>query len=318
MQSTGFEITTHVETLEKLKELNLSLIDGLYLGDPTCMEYPTNLSLNIENLKEAVFYAKEFGKKVYLSTFAVPRNKHLKILLPLLEEVLNLEIDGIEVHNMGLLKKVHEMGFRKIHMGFFSNIYTHETVKVLSRFGVVRVFLNPELSMEEIQYINEHSPAEVAVFAHGKLPLGISESCFIREYSQPTCQSLCEGIWLSSGKWKLKNIGFATLSGKDWSVLEYLGTFYYRGFRHFHIQGLRETSNYINTIAGIYRRALEKIEEGIDNYIETEWIDKISELCPAGLCNGYLFRRSGHRYIGRFFGGETIHEIERRERHEAR
>ncbi len=315
----SFEITTHAETLDKLKRLDLNMIDGIYLGDPTCMEYPEALSRNLDRLKEAVSMVKEFGKKAYLSTFAVPRNAHLKRIVPFIERASELPLDGIEVHNLGLLRIVSKNKlFKEIHMGFFSNIYTHETVRVLSNFGVKRVFLNPELSLEEIQFIKENSPAEISFFAQGKLPLGISENCFIKEYSPRECETICDGIWLTSGKWKLKNIGFATLSGKDWVTLEYLGTLHYRGFRIFHIQGLRESPDYINTMARIYREALIKIEEGEDSYIDPDWIGTIAGLCPNGVCNGYLFRRSGHRYIGKLFGGECVHETERREGHEAK
>lgn len=315
-----YEITTHAETLDKLKSLDLSQLDAIYLGDPTCMDYPSNLATNLEDLKKAVSILKELGKKAYLSTFAVPRNRHLDLIKPFVEKAIQTGIDGIEVHNMGLLRFISkELGYKgEIHIGFFANVYTHETLKVLETFGATKTFLNPELSLEEIQYINEHSSAEVIFFAHGKLPLGISETCFITEYSPRKCEEPCEGMWLTSGKWKLKNIGYATLSGKDWATLEYLGTLFYRGFRTFHIQGLRESVDYINSIASIYRMALEKVEHGQDNYIEESWIEKIQELCPNGLCNGYLFRRAGHRYIGKLFGGEELYEVERRERHEAR
>ncbi len=309
-----------METLEKLKGIDLELYDGIYLGDPTCIDYPSNLSVNLEDLRVAVGVLKEKGVRAFVSTHAVPRNRDLDRIKPVIEAVLELPIDGIEVHNMGLLRYISRVlgSDVPIHVGFFANVYTHETVRVLERFNAVRVFLNPELSLEEIQFINESTDAEIPVFAHGKVPLGISETCFIKEYNPRVCEDVCSGMWLASGKWRLKSIGYATLSGKDWSVLEYLGTLFYRGFSVFHIQGLREGPEYLNSIASIYRGALEKILEGVNDYIEEEWIAELSRLCPQGLCNGYLFRRAGHRYIGRFFGGERMHEAERRERHETR
>lgn len=314
-----FKIVTHVETLEKLKEIDLKLFDGIYLGDPTCTEYPTNLAINKEHLRIAVDILKEYGVEAYGCTYAVPRNRHLGKVEEMVAYMLDIGVDAIEAHNMGVLRHISRLDRGvPVFMGYFSNIYTHETVKILERYGVRRVFLNPELSLEEIQYINEHTNAEIIVFTHGKLPLGISETCFIKEYAPVSCEDVCEGMWLTSGKWRLKNIGFAIFSGKDWSILEYLGTFYYRGFKIFYIQGLRETPEYINSISAIYKRALERVASGENNYIDESWISEISRLCPNGLCNGYLFRRAGHRYIGRFFNGERIYEAERGERHEAR
>jgi len=302
-----FELSTHVEDLNKLKSIDVSLFDAFYLGDATCPEYPDNLAVGFELLKEAVFYLKEKGKKCYLSTYAVPRNKDLSWVEDMIVKASELPVDGFEVHNMGVLRIINRsLGKAEVHMGYFANVYTHETVKVLEKFGVKRVFLNPELSLDEIQYVNEHTEAEVVAFAHGKIPLGISEDCFIKEYREGSCRDICEPMWLTSGKWKLKNIGRATFSGKDWAIIEYLGTFYYRGFRVFYIQGLRENTDYINRIGSIYRRALERIVEGDDDYLEPSWIEEIASLSPHGICNGYLFRRAGHRYVGRFFGGEKV------------
>ncbi len=302
-----FEISVHVENLEKLQLLDLSLFDGIYLGDPTCPEYPGNFYLNLESLKKAVSILKEKNKKCYVSTYAVPRNKDLAWAEEFVLKASELPVDAFEVHNMGMLRMIRRLNENiALHVGYFANIYTHGTVKVLERFGVKRVFLNPELSLDEIQYIKDHVKPEVVVFAHGKLPLGISEDCFIKEYREGSCEDICKPMWLSSGKWRLKNIGRATLSGKDWAIIEYLGTFYYRDFKIFYIQALREDPEYINRVAFIYRKALERIVNGEDEYLNSEWIEDLASLSSYGICNGYLFRRAGHRYVGKLFGEEKI------------
>jgi len=302
-----FELTTHIEDVNKLKSIDVSLFDAFYLGDPTCPEYPGNIAADFNELREAVFFLKERGKRCYLSTYAVPRNRDLAWIKEMLLKSSELPVDGIEVHNMGVLRMINaNLRDVEIHVGYFANVYTHETVRVLEGFGVKRVFLNPELSLDEMQYVNEHTDAEIVAFAHGKLPLGISEECFIKEYKSGDCKDICRPMWLTSGKWRLKNIGRATFSGKNWAIIEYLGTFYYRGFKVFYIQGLREDVDYINRLASIYRQALGRIVDGDDDYLEPSWIEEIASLSPYGICNGYLFRRAGHRYVGRFFDGEKV------------
>jgi putative protease len=307
-----FELSTHIPTLRTLKETDLSAYHTLYLGDPTCPQVPGNLSSHPDLLKEALYLAKEQEKGCYLSLYAEPRNKDLLWIERLLEHASSLPLNGIEVHNLGLVRLVKKMSLPfPVHLGIFANLYTHETAKLLHRMGVTRVFPNPELSLEEINYIRTHAPTQVTLQIHGKIPLGISENCFILEYRQGTCEELCfKPYWLTSGKWTLKNLGRATVSGKDLCLMEYLGSLYWRGFRTLYIQTLRESKRYIETIGTIYRRALEKIAQGIDDYIDQSSIGLMSELSPYGFCNGYLFRKSGHRYIGRLFGGEKISPLE--------
>jgi len=159
--------------------------------------------------------------------------------------------------------------------------------------------------------LREGSSVEVLLQAHGKLPLGMSETCFLLEHREGECQDVCfEPCWLSSGRWKLKNIGRATLSGKDFCLLEYLGTFYWKGFRCFNVMTLREDPAYVERVGAIYSSVLSRISKGMDDYLEPQERDELAMLSPGGFCNGYLFRRAGHRYIGRFFGGEKITPLE--------
>ncbi len=307
-----FELSTHIPTWKILKEADLSPYHALYVGDPTCPKVPGNISSNLELLKRSVDLVKGQGKKCYLSLYAVPRNRDLPWIEGLLERASILPLDAIEVHNLGLVRMAERMHLPfSIHLGVFANLYTHETARLLYRKGVTRVFPSPELSLEEVNYIRTHSPTKVTLQIHGKIPLGISEGCFILEHREGSCEDVCfNPCWLTSGKWSLKNIGRATVSGKDLCLLEYLGSLYWRGFRTFYIQTLRESPRYIETVGTIYRRALEKIAQGMDEYVGPSDIGLLSELSPYGFCNGYLFRRSGHRYIGRLFGGEEITPLE--------
>lgn len=300
-----FVLSTHVESLEKLKGLDLYLFDLVFLGDPTCREYPGNIMADEERIKEAVEYIK--GKReeaeVALCTLAEPRNRDLSWQFDILGKVVSY-VDYVEVHNFGVLRYIsRELGFNSAIMGFFGNIYTHKTLEVLKDYGLKKSFLNPELSMEEIFFIRKNSSCDIIVFAHGKLPLGISEACFIKENREGDCFDICRPMVIESAKWKLINYGYATFSAKDWNTFEYLGSFIYEGFRYYHIQGLREEVEYINKIAYIYKRGIEYLLAGR----ESDFIEIAKELMATtryGFCNGYLFKRAGSKYVGSFFGGE--------------
>ena len=310
-----FELSARIETLDRLKGCNLDAYDAVYAGDPTCPLVPGNLSYDPQSLEEGIKILKDLGKQVYLSLYAEPRNEDLGWLERIIEQGAQLGVDAFEVHNLGVLRMVKkkELGI-PVHVGPFANVYTAQTASLLGRWGTTRVAPNPELSFSEIVALKEGSEVDVILQAHGKLPLGISETCFLLEYREGECKDVCfEPCWLSSGRWKLKNIGRATLSGKDFCLLEYLGTFYWKGFRCFSIMTLREDPLYIERVGAIYKAALSRIAEGVDRYLEPQEREELSRLSPEGFCNGYLFRRAGHRYIGRFFGGEKITPLEMEE-----
>jgi len=307
-----FELSARIENLDRLKACNLGAYDAVYIGDPTCPLVPGNLSSSVEHLQIGVDFLKSTGKRVYLSLYAEPRNEDLGWLDEIIEAGIRFGVDAFEVHNLGVLRMIRSKEtLVPVHMGPFANVYTAQTASLLSRWGVTRVAPNPELSFSEIVALREGSSVEVVLQAHGKLPLGISETCFLLEYRDGECEDVCfEPCWLSSGRWKLKNIGRATLSGKDFCLLEYLGTFYWKGFRCFTVMTLREEPRYVERVGAIYRSALSRVAEGMDDYLEPQEREELTLLSPEGFCNGYLFRRAGHRYIGRFFGGEKITPLE--------
>ena len=68
------ELVTNVPTLEVLSKCSVEPYDAIYLGNPYCWDYDGNLISNFNDLEVAIEMLKEMGKKVYITTFAAPRN----------------------------------------------------------------------------------------------------------------------------------------------------------------------------------------------------------------------------------------------------
>jgi len=297
------ELATHVPNLRKLHECDLSAYDALYLGDFTCPLYSGNFSSSVADLRKGVQHVKASGKKCYLSLYAIPKDSDLPWIKDLLRESRDLPLDGIEVHSMGLLRIVRELRDDiPIHLGIFGNLYTHETARILNRYGVQRVFPNAELSLEEILYIKDHTPVGVILPLHGKIPLVISATCFVTEFAKivPShCEEACaQGHWLTHEEWQLKNIGRANVSGKDLCMLEHLDLVVRQGFDVLYIYALGEDPAYLKTVGSIYREALRRTMAG-EEFCSPDWAEQLRSLAPIGLCNGYYFGTCGQEYVGR-------------------
>ncbi|MFY9329470.1 MAG: peptidase U32 family protein [Georgfuchsia sp.] len=302
-----FELSTNLANPKGLQATDISAYDAIYLGDFSCAEYPNNFSSNAAVLAEAVKSIHAQGKKCYLRLYAVPSNHDLPWVREHLRVAMQLAFDGYEVHNMGLLRVLREMGCQaSIHLGVFGNLYTHETARVIKDYGVSRVYPNPELSLKEIIYIKKEAPIEVLVPVHGKIPLVISETCFIMEHTDggtSECNFHCsKDHWLERGTndWSLKDTGRMTLSGKDLCMIEHLPEMLASGITYFYIQSHGEGPAYVSEVGAIYRAALEKAVAG-QSAGEDElalWLRHLGALARKGLCNGYYFESAGQRYVG--------------------
>ncbi|NEV63929.1 peptidase U32 family protein [Thiorhodococcus minor] len=300
-----FELSTDVPNLQALRGGDYDAFDALYLGDFSCPDYPKNFSSHPETLAEGVRIARDQGKRCYLRLYAVPSNHELDDVRRTIDAAMGLPFDAFEVHNMGLLRVLREMGCTKpLHLGVFGNLYTHETARVLKDYGVTRVYPNPELSLREIRYIKDETPIEVLVQVHGKIPLVISETCFIMENAHQgaeTCSFFCsKSHWLtrSQGDWSLKDAGRMTLSGKDLCMIEHMDRLAEAGLEHFFVHGHGEERARVAAVGRAYRRVLNAIAGG--EPCETQGlVEALSAFAEMGLCNGYYFESAGQHYVGR-------------------
>ena len=311
----AFELNTTISNLRDLTESDLSPYDALYLGNITCRLYEANLLERLDDLREAIAIVKDRGQKAYVTTYAAPRNDSLPQLRKVVAVAVETGADAVEVHNLGVLKIVHEAHpDLAVHIGGFANVYTDVGAAVLKRYGVVRITPNYELSLEEIGEIYRQVRLPMELLVHGKMPLGISDDCFLLEYEQAwgvTCPTLCkQELFLKQGDWAMKSIGKGVLSGKDVCLLEHLRRLMTEGHSCFRIEAASEGPAYRLEIGRVYREALEAALTGRDDE-EEWWWDTIRRHARIGLCNGFYFGTSGMAYHGAQHPGADTAENQR-------
>ena len=297
-----FELNTTIANLRDLRESELRDYDGVYLGDIYCRIYEANFLEHLDDLKEGLRILQGQGKRAYVTTYAAPRNDFLPKVRKMLEASAEAGADAVEIHNLGVLKIAHdEFPQLPVHIGGFANVYTAPGVEVLREFGAVRFTPNYELSLDEINEITTACGAPMELLVHGKLPLGISDYCFLLEYEEKwgiRCPDLCQKeLFLKQGDWAMKSVGKGILSGKDVCMLEHLPRLIADGHRFFRIETHSETPAYRSEVAAVYRAALNRAASGDDKVDERSW-ETIRRHSRIGLCNGFYFGKSGMDYSG--------------------
>jgi len=299
----AFELNTTLSNLRDLRQSDLSAYDAVYLGNIYCRLFEDNFLERMDHLKEGIARVKEQGLRAYVTSYAAPRNDALPKVQIALETAAAAGADGVEVHNLGVLRMVHEQfPAMPSHVGGFANVYTDAGAQVLKEYGAVRFTPNYEISLEEVEGIARGAgiPAELQV--HGKMPLGVSDYCFLLEYEQhwpEKCPVLCQKqLFLKQGDWAMRSVGKGVLSGRDLCMLEHLPTLVEAGHRIFRIEAAYETPAYRGQIGQVYRDALERVLGGDATVDERAWA-LIGEHTAVGLCNGFCFGRTGSEYVGK-------------------
>jgi U32 family peptidase len=298
-----FELNTTISNLRNLRESDLSPYDAVYLGNIYCRIFEDNFLERLDDLEEGIALVKGQGLRAYVTSYAAPRNDVLPKVQKALETAAAAGADAVEVHNLGVLRMLHEQfPGMPAHIGGFANVYTDAGAEVLKEYGAVRFTPNYEISLDEVGAITSSVgiPAELVV--HGKMPLGVSDYCFLLEYEQKwpeKCPTLCQkDLFLKQGDWAMRSVGKGVLSGKDVCMLEHLPALIAAGHNVFRIEAAYETPEYRLNIAKIYRAALERAIAGDGTEDESAWI-MIGEHTAVGLCNGFYFGRTGAEYVGK-------------------
>lgn len=306
------EISTRIYTLNRLKEVSIESFDAIYLGDPFAPQYKGNLCYDFSDLETALQLLKDGGKRVYISTFSVPRNEDLPAIINLFNYIKErgLSPDGIEVHNAGIIKPARNLLPEiPLHMGCLSNIYTNSTVELFRDMGAVRFACSYELSLNELEEIKNTSGVEIELLIHGRMVLGVSEECPVKWWiDEPMSQEeICtKPIDLNSDKMQLTIRGRTTLSGQDVCMLEHLEELLNRGFDFFHIDTSLMTREEFEAVSNIYKKTFEELSSNkvCNNNTESlkvdikESLNTLKQYTSAGFCNGYYFKTSGSQYVG--------------------
>jgi len=302
MAAVACELNTSIANLRDLRASDLRDYDAVYLGDIYCRLYEANFLERTNELREGLRILRDQGKRAYVASYAAPRNDYLPRVRKTLEIAAREGAEAVEAHNLGILKIAHdEFPGLPVHIGGFANVYTDAGVEVLRGFGAVRFTPNYELSLEEIRDIASTCGVPMELMIHGKMPLGVSDYCFLLDYEEKwgiKCPDLCQkDLFLKQGDWAMKSVGKGIMSGKDVCMLEHLPRLLADGHRHFRIETLSETPEYRRQVAAVYREALDRAAEAAFEQDE-RWWRVVRAHARIGLCNGFYFGKSGMEYAG--------------------
>lgn len=298
----AFELTTAISSLRDLHASDLGPYDGVYLGNLYCARYEGNLLERPHELGDAVRAVRDQGRRAYVTTYAAPRGRDVDGLRRALDAARAAGARAVEAHGPGLARLVRdEFPELALHLGPFANVYTGAGAGVYRALGAARVAPPAELPLDEVAALARAGGLPVEVTVHGKIPLGVSDSCLLLGCESELgagCPTLCrQDVFLSRDDWVLKSVGTGVLSGRDACLLEHLPRLVADGHRHFRVEAVSETPAYRLAVGRVYREALLRALAG-DATLDSDWWALLRAHSRAGFCNGFAFGRSGLEYVG--------------------
>ena len=154
------EILSPAGDLERLKWALTYGADAVYIGGYNYSLRANANNFSIDEIKEAVTFAHNLNKKVYVTVNILFHNEDLKNLDDYLIELSNANVDAFIVSDMAVIKRINELKLKpELHISTQESSTNKYTIKFWENLGATRVVLGRECSKLDMIDIKENTNA---------------------------------------------------------------------------------------------------------------------------------------------------------------
>jgi len=302
------ELLIPASSLEVLKIAVVFGADAVYIGGEVFSLRAKAKNFSIEEMKEGIAFAHEYGTKVYVTANILAHNADLEEVRTYFEELKEVLPDALIISDAGVFSIAKEVCPQiEIHISTQANNTNYATYLFWHKLGAKRIVCARELSLEEIIEIRRQIPKELEIeaFIHGAMCIAYSGRCLLSNYlvgrdaNQGACTHPC--------RWKYSVVeekrpeesmpvyenerGTYIFNSKDLCMIEYIPELFQAGIDSLKIEGRMKTALYVATVARTYRKAIDDYMESPEKYKENMpwYLEQISGCTYRKFTTGFFF-----------------------------
>ena len=262
----NIELLAPAGSIEKIKYAFMYGADAVYFGYKDYSLRANAKNLSREEIKEAVLYAHNLGKRVYVTVNIVFHNEDFKGLIDYLKYLSEVHVDAIITSDVAVMNIINEEKIDLcIHISTQASILNYEAAKFYKSLGATRVVLAREASREDIKRIKDETGLEIECFIHGAMCTSISGRCVLSNYctnrdsNRGGCAQICRWTFDYEDNGKLITDKPFSMTPKDLNMVPFIKDMMDVGVNSFKIEGRMRSIYYVSTVILIYRRLIDKI-----------------------------------------------------------
>lgn len=255
------ELLAPAGDLEKLKFAYFYGADAVYIGGKNYSLRANAQNFTLEEIKEAVKFAHNLNKKLYVTVNIVFHNADLEGLREYLQELAKLKVDAIIASDLIVIEIINKYKINlEIHLSTQASILNSNSAKFYLNEGVKRIVLAREASKEDIIDIKQKTNADLEVFIQGAMCTSFSGKCVLsncftnRDSNRGGCAQICRWCFNINDT----NNTFS-ITPKDLNMVKYIQEMIDIGVNSFKIEGRMRSIYYIATVLNVYRQIIDKI-----------------------------------------------------------
>ena len=301
------ELLAPAGNMEKCKMALLYGADAIYLGGNKFGLRAFAANFSTAEIKEAVEFAHNLGKKVYVTVNIFAHNEDIAELPEYLLSLEEAGVDALLISDFGVWSIARQVvPDMALHVSTQANTCNWAAVEAWKNLGAERVVLARELSIAEISEIDKKCDVELEVFVHGAMCISYSGRCYLSSYltgrdgNRGECAQVC--------RWNYQLVeenrpdqafpieederGTYIMNSKDLCLLDLIPELAEAGVDSLKIEGRMKSVHYVATVVSVYRKAIDAWYSNPEQFvIKSEWKDELEKVSHRPYFYGFAVNR---------------------------
>ena len=314
------ELLAPAGNLEKLKIAIHYGADAVFIGGQEYGLRSNADNFTIDEIKEGVAFANQYGAKVYITTNIIAHDENIDGLDTYLKQLESTGATGIIVADPLIIETCKKVAPKlEIHLSTQQSLSNYKAVEYWKEEGLDRVVLARETGAMEMQEIKDKVDIEIEAFIHGAMCIAYSGRCTLsnhmtaRDSNRGGCCQSCrwdydlltvdnEGeldIYFEDGQ----SVPFA-MSPRDLKLIESIPNMMDLGIDSLKIEGRMKSIHYIATVVSVYRKVIDAYATDPENFkINPEWLIELDKCANRDTAPAFFKGTPG--YEEQMFGNES-------------
>ena len=306
------ELLAPAGNMEKMKMAILYGADAVYLAGKGFGLRAYGGNFTNEELQEAVIFAHDRNRKVYVTVNIIPRNEDLNGLGEYLQFLESIHVDAALISDLGVFQLAREVAPQlPIHISTQASSANWRTVKAWKDMGAERVVMAREVSVRELSDIHKHVDVELEVFAHGAMCISWSGRCLLSNFFTKGRRQSNKGECIQACRFKYSVVeesrpgqywpveedehGTYIFNSKDLCMIDHVKELIEAGASSLKLEGRMKSVYYVAAIVAAYRKAIDTYYENPADYqVHREWRAELEKVSHRPYTTAFAFQKTDY------------------------
>lgn len=294
------ELLAPAGNLEKLKVAIMYGADAVFVGGKEFSLRSQASNFTIEDIKEAVEFAKLYGAAIHVTCNIILHADNLEGIREYLQTLDDIGVTAIIVADPYIIDIAKSMNLRlEVHVSTQLSTLNLKAIEFYKDMGADRVVLGRETTYDDLKVIMDKTPVDIEYFIHGAMCIHYSGRCMLSNYlsrrdaNRGGCSQSCRwyyDLYDENGCINSENDMPFSMSSKDMALIDHIGELIELGVDSFKIEGRMKSLHYIATVVSTYRKLIDAYCEDPDNFNYTDFYrNELNKAANRALCHGFFY-----------------------------